>query len=227
MLAREISQWGQELYEHIGVSFELPNHYLKLTAIENLEHFHSLYWTDKLNPRQVLEWVGLAAEADKKVEAYSKGMKIRLNLARSLIHQPQILFLDEPTTVLDPINARRIKDTPILELRRRGTTVFLTTHDMTVADQICDRVAFISSGEINLIDAPPKLKKQYGRRMVRVEYLSPELTTQYQDFSLDGLGDDEAFLHLLKSAHRLETVHTQETTLEDIFIQVTGQELGA
>ena len=109
VMNREVSDWGPDYYEHLGVSFELPNHYLKLTALENLNHFRSLYSGATLEPMEVLEWVGLKNEANKKVEDYSKGMKIRLNVARSLIHQPKVLFLDEPTSGLDPVNARKIK----------------------------------------------------------------------------------------------------------------------
>jgi fluoroquinolone transport system ATP-binding protein len=226
VMNRELSTWGQDLYEHIGVSFELPNHYLKLTALENLKYFQSLYSGRTHNPMELLEWVGLKDDADKKVANFSKGMKIRLNVARSLIHQPKILFLDEPTSGLDPVNSRKIKDL-ILSIRDRGTTVFVTTHDMHVADELCDRVAFIAAGTINVIDTPSILKKQYGKRNVQVEYLNGTQNVQQQEFPLDGLGDNEAFLGLLKTASRLETIHTQETTLENIFIEVTGQELTA
>lgn len=226
VMGREISAWDQDYYEHIGISFELPNHYLKLTALENLEHFRSLYSGDGYDPLQVLDWVGLKDDADKKVEAFSKGMKIRLNVARSIVHKPKILFLDEPTSGLDPANARNIKNL-VLELRRQGTTVFVTTHDMMVADALCDRVGFITGGHLNLIDAPNTLKKQYGKRVIAVEYLNGASESQRQEFPLDGLGHNDAFIDLLQTAGRLETVHTQETTLENIFIEVTGQELSA
>ncbi len=218
--------WGQDYYEHVGVSFELPNHYLKLTALENLKYFQSLYSGETHAPMEVLDWVGLKAEADKKVAEYSKGMKVRLNVARSILHHPKVLFLDEPTSGLDPVNARNIKDL-VLELRRGGATVFVTTHDMMVADELCDRVAFITAGNISLIDAPSALKKQYGTPSVRVEYLKDTQEIHHQEFPLDGLGDNGDFIHLLKAAHRVETIHTQESTLENIFIEVTGQALTA
>ncbi|MFZ0548427.1 MAG: ABC transporter ATP-binding protein [Candidatus Promineifilaceae bacterium] len=224
VMGKEIGEWGHDLYEHIGVSFEQPNHYLKLTAAENLTHFKSLYGVPTLPPLEVLEWVGLHEDADKKVEAYSKGMKVRLNVARSLIHKPRLLFLDEPTAGLDPVNARKIKDL-ILRLRQQGTTVFVTTHNMNVADELCDRVAFVTGGKISIIDAPTTLKKQYGRRDVRVAYHNGNQVIQEKEFPLDGLGENQIFLNLLKTAPRLEAIHTQETTLENIFIKVTGQEL--
>lgn len=224
VMGREVKEWGQEYYENVGVSFEMPNHYLKLTALENLNHFRALYRDAVLDPMKVLGWVGLQDDANKKVEAYSKGMKIRLNLARSILHRPRVLFLDEPTNGLDPINSRNIKDL-ILELRSRGTTVFVTTHDMTVADELSDRVAFITGGNINVIDAPSRLKKHYGKRTVRVEYLNGKQETLQQEFPVDGLIDNHEFVSLMRSAHRVETIHTQETTLEKIFIKVTGEEL--
>lgn len=226
VMGRELSGWGQDYYEHIGVSFELPNHYLKLTARENLDYFRSLHSGETNTPDEVLEWVGLADDADKKVEAFSKGMKVRLNVARSLIHRPKLLFLDEPTSGLDPVNARNVKDL-VLRLRERGTTVFVTTHNMGVADELCDRVAFITAGKISVIDSPTALKRQYGRRAVQVGYQNGSETMHYEEFPIAGLAENQGFLNLLKTADPVETIHTQETTLENIFIEVTGQELSA
>lgn len=224
VMGKEIRDWGQAYYEHIGVSFELPNHYLKLTALENLKYFQSLYSGETHDPMEILTWVGLKDDADKLVKDFSKGMKVRLNVARGLLHKPKVLFLDEPTSGLDPVNARKIKDL-VLRLRDNGTTVFVTTHNMTVADELCDRVAFINSGQISAIDAPSTLKKQYGKREVTVEYLNGTQQTHEKQFALDGLGDNGEFLQLLKSGYQIETIHTQETTLEKIFIEVTGEEL--
>lgn len=224
VLGKELRDWGQEYYEQIGVSFELPNHYLKLTALENLNYFRSLYSGETHDALAVLEWVGLRDDADKKVSDFSKGMKIRLNVARSLLHKPKLLFLDEPTSGLDPVNARNVKNL-ILRLRDQGTTVFITTHDMMVADELCDRVAFVTNGRISAIDAPDTLKKQYGKREVQVVFQNGSTVLKTESFPLDGLGNNEEFFNTLKSAQRLETIHTQETTLENIFIQVTGEEL--
>lgn len=226
IMGKELSDWGKDFYEHIGVSFELPNHFLKLTARENLEHFSSLYSGEKHDVMEVMSWVDLAADANKKVSDYSKGMKIRLNVARSLIHQPKILFLDEPTSGLDPVNAAKIKQL-VFNLRDQGTTIFITTHNMTLADQMCDRVAFVTDGHLRAIDKPSTFKKQYGKRFVDVEYLNPEDKSQIANFSLDGLGQNKDFLGLLNSGQHIETIHSEETTLENVFIEITGQELDA
>lgn len=223
LMGKEIHQWDNSLYEKIGVSFELPNHYLKLTARENLEHFAGFYSHVEFDADTVLRWVDLADDADKLTSDFSKGMKIRLNVARALMHNPQILFLDEPTSGLDPVNAKRIKDL-VQKLRENGTTVFVTTHNMNLADELCDRVAFINAGKIATIDEPAKLKAQYGKRSVRVDYHDDQKLIS-QEFALDGIGENPEFLALLSNSAAIERIHTQETTLDHIFIEVTGQEL--
>ena len=222
VLERDSRDWGSELYERVGVGFELPVHFGRLTARENLSYFASLYRGETEDLDHLLEMVDLLKEADERVERFSKGMRVRLSFARAILCRPRLLFLDEPTTGLDPLSARRIKDL-ILEQRDRGATVFLTTHDMTTADEICDRVAFLIDGRIALIDAPRELKVRYGERRVRVEYRLNG-TLEERDFPLEGLVENAAFLTALREPS-LQTVHTQETSLENIFIRVTGREL--
>ena len=222
VFGRDLRQWGNDYYERLGVSFEFPNHHLKLTALENLTYFRALYAGDTEDPRHLLDRVGLGADADMRVSQFSKGMRGRLNVARALLPKPDLLFLDEPTTGLDPVMNRQIRDL-ILERRQAGTTVFLTTHDMVVADELCDRVAFIVTGGIALIDTPRALKLRYGTRTVRVEF-GAEGRRDSREFPMDGLGESTDFLATLREEH-VQTIHTQETTLEQIFIQVTGAEL--
>lgn len=226
VMNRELADWGKDYYEHVGVSFEFPNHYLKLTARENLEHFRSLYTGQTYDSTEVLDWVGLADVMNQKVSEFSKGMQVRLNIARSIVHAPKILFLDEPTSGLDPANARKIQDL-VLELRSRGTTVFITTHDMNLADALCDRVAFITQGALRLIDAPLKLKRCFGSREVVVDYIDGSSETVQKKFGLDRIGNNAEFFELLRSAQRIEAVHSQETTLDNVFIEVTGEVLSA
>ena len=222
VLGRDSRDWGSELYEQVGVGFELPVHFGRLTARENLSYFASLYRGKTENLDHLLEQVDLLKEADVRVDRFSKGMRVRLSFARAILCRPKLLFLDEPTTGLDPLSARRIKDL-IIEHRERGATVFLTTHDMTTADEICDRVAFLIDGRIALIDAPRELKVRYGERRVRVEYhLNGAL--EKRDFPLEGLAENQEFLTALREPS-LQTVHTQETSLENIFIRVTGRQL--
>ena len=217
---REVVQWDKDFYRIIGVGFELPNHYLKLTARENLRFFASFYNRRYAPARDLLALVGLEADADKRVSDFSKGMKMRLNFIRSFMHDPDILFLDEPTSGLDPVNARMIKDL-ILKLKAEGKTIFITTHDMVDADTLCDRVALIIDGEIKAMDAPGTLKLRYGQRKVRVVV---EGQPSPEEFSLKQLGKNQAFLTLLHD-HEVKTIHSEEATLEDVFIQVTGESL--
>lgn len=149
-------------------------------------------------------------------------MKTRLSVARSLLHDPPLLFWDEPTAGLDPVNGRRIKELA-LSLRRQGRTIFLTTHDMALAEAICDRVAFIAAGRIILIDSPRNLKLQFGEAAVRDEYRH-DGGSSHRDFPLHGLAEDAGFHRLLASG-RVQTIHTREASLDDIFIRVTGQAL--
>ena len=222
VLGRDLAAWGGDYYEEIGVSFELPNHYLRLTGLENLGYFRALYRGETRRPEALLEMVGLAGDGERLVAEYSKGMKTRLGVARALLNDPQLIFLDEPTAGLDPASGRGVRRL-VRELKQAGRTVFLTTHDMTVADELCDRVAFIVDGEIRLVDSPRDLKLAHGARTVAVEY---DLggSPGRREFPLDGLGDDAGFLTLLREA-TVRTLHTQEATLEDVFLRVTGHSL--
>ena len=212
--------WGRDLYDHIGVSFELPAGYTRLTVREDLQHFATLHGPRPRDQDELLSAVGLSAAADVPVGTLSKGMRVRLNLARALLHRPKLLFLDEPTAGLDPVTARSIRDLVARE-RQRGATVFLTTHDMETADMLCDRVAFVVDGRIVACDEPRVLKLSRGMRSLRVEYrVNGDLRTQTFP-----LGVPDARLTALLSSPDVETVHTTEASLADVFVDVTGRRL--
>jgi ABC-2 type transport system ATP-binding protein len=145
----------------IGVVFEYQNLYERESARGNLRFFARLYGTKMARVDQVLEQVGLTERASDRINTYSNGMKQRLLIARALLHQPQILFMDEPTRGLDPNVARDIRAIAA-ELAHGGVTIFLTTHYMEEADQLCRRVAIIDQGRIVALDTPPTLKSVYG-----------------------------------------------------------------
>lgn len=217
---KALKEWGNEYFEKIGVGFELPNHYLKLTANENLKLFASFYPEKNLqNLDELFEIFGLAGDVDKRVEEFSKGMKMRLNFIRAIMHDPDILFLDEPTAGLDPINAQKIKRY-IIKLKDEGKTIFVTTHDMTTADELCDRVSFIADGEIRLTEKPSILKNEYGKHAVKVELQNGQTT----EFPIEGLGNNPKFLKFI-SEDEILRINTQEATLEEVFIKVTGTTL--
>jgi fluoroquinolone transport system ATP-binding protein len=219
---REVAAWTAADYERIGVSFEAPNHFLKLTGLENLRYFAALYHGPTRVPAALLESVGLQSDGNRRVGEYSKGMKCRLSIARCLLNKPALIFLDEPTGGLDPVNLQRVKDLIRAE-RDGGATVFLTTHDMAAADELCDRVAFIVEGRISCIDSPRALKLEHGERAVRIEYRSGDRTV-HADFPLDGLADNAAFQQALRECD-VQTIHTREAALADVFIRVTGRAL--
>lgn len=225
VLGRSVAEWGSDLYRTIGVSFETPNHYVKLTARENLEYFRDLYDGDAEAADTVLEWLGLEADADKRVGAFSKGMKNRLNLARSLLHRPRLWFLDEPTAGLDPVNTVRVREL-VASRRRQGVTTFLTTHDMQTAETLCDRVGFIIDGRIAIIGAPDALRRRHGRREVELSFADAASSggELKERFPLDGLATNEAFLEALARPGLL-SMHSQEASLEQVFVEVTGRAL--
>nr|MDT0523637.1 ABC transporter ATP-binding protein [Streptomyces sp. DSM 41633] len=164
----------------------------------------------------------LAAAANTRVATYSTGMQMRLTFARSRINHPELLVLDEPTSGLDPVTARKVKDI-ILDLKARGRTIFLTTHDMTTADELCDRVAFVVDGTIAALDTPAELKIARSQRRVRVQYRTPGgLATA--EYGMDGLAEDTEFQAVLRK-HHIETIHSREASLDDVFVEVTGRRL--
>ncbi len=213
---QELKQYGPSFYEEIGVGFEMPVLFSKLTAYENIAFFSNLYQS-KADIEELFKKVGLENDKNKLVSQYSKGMKVRLNFVRALLNNPKMLFLDEPTNGLDPKNARIIKDM-IKDFKSKGGTVLLTTHLMNDVDELCDRVAFMADGKIVLIDTPKKLKLAYGERLVEIEYGSDEISKK--QFSMDGLSSNKQFLDLLRE--KIITIHSKETSLDEIFIKVTG-----
>lgn len=218
---KSLKQLDRAYFHEIGVGFELPNHYPKLSARENLRLFGQFYRKEKmLNVDELLERVGLLNSADKKVEEFSKGMKMRLNFVRAIQHDPKLIFLDEPTSGMDPGNANLIKDF-ILELRKQGKAIFITTHNMFIADQLCDRVAFLNEGQIVATDSPANFKLQHGQRRLQLSLQNGE----EQEFALDGIGQNQDFLSKI-AQNEVKTIHTLEASLEEVFLKLTGKTLG-
>lgn len=208
-------------FNRIGVGFEIPNVYKKLSALDNLEFHARLYDGETEDPMKILEWVGLAENAKQKASSFSKGMKQRLGFARSLVNKPNIWFLDEPTMGLDPNTANSIKKI-VRKKQAEGTTIFLTTHNMFVADELCDRIGFIVDGKIAALDTPKNLKLKYGQPAVTVEYaVDGKLLSE----TFGMVGDDKAKLQQFIGEHDVKTIHSGEPTLEEIFIKLTGRGL--
>lgn len=217
-----IEDISKDMFNKIGMSFEQSNVYSKLTARENLDFYRKLFDIETRESMELLKLVGLGDKADIRAGEFSKGMKHRLTFARSMINNPTLWFLDEPTTGLDPSIAADIKD--IIRSRNNdGTTIFLTTHNMFIAEELCDRVAFIIDGEIKLIDSPKNLKLEYGDNLVEVEYVEGEEVIK-NSFSMV-LPEEKEQLQEIIETKDIQTMHTKEATLEEIFIKVTGRGL--
>lgn len=218
----DIKKLSPKMFNKIGMSFEQSNVYSKLTAKENLDFYRKLFDVDTVDPKALLTLVGLEGKENIKAGEFSKGMKHRLTFARSMINNPELWFLDEPTTGLDPAIASKIKEI-IKNKNKEGVTIFLTTHNMFIADELCHRVAFIVDGEIKLIDSPKNLKLQYGDKLVEVEYVKNQKI--FSNTFSTVLEEDKKSLQNIIGKYDIQTMHTKEATLEEIFIKVTGREL--
>jgi ABC-2 type transport system ATP-binding protein len=241
--------------ESIGVSlYSDRGFYWKLTGRENLVYFARLYHLDPAYAREriryLLELLDLEADADRLVEEYSTGMKAKLNIARALLHDPPVLFLDEPTIGLDPGAARKVREV-VLHLKREGRAILLTTHNMFEADMLCDRVAIISRGRIVAVGAPSELKARVsGHRVVELEVLAWDQGLDERVRGVDGVvgaalsvkdaasglsglrviyDGEETLARVLSlvvsSGARVLSARSLEPTLEDVFIALTGERL--
>ncbi len=222
ILDREIGHDDPILQAQIGVCFEEKNLYLNMSGLENLNFFASLFGIKKPDSMGVLRRVGLADRAKDRVHTYSKGMRQRMMISRAFINQPRVLFLDEPTDGLDPVTAASIRKT-IKEEAERGAAVLLTTHDMHEADELSDRVAFINGGEIVALDTAENLKLEHGTRSVKVRLREGD-DVREERIVLDEDGASDRIAKLAASKD-LMTIHTEEASLEAIFIALTGRGL--
>ncbi|MCY3797197.1 MAG: ABC transporter ATP-binding protein [Chloroflexi bacterium] len=221
IMGQDVTVDYKSLSHLIGVVFEFPNLYLRLSAYQNLYFAAQLYDVPGTRIDELLERMGLTDRAHDSVYEFSSGMKQKLVIARALLHQPRVLFLDEPTSGLDPTFARGIREL-VRSLREDGTTIFLTTHYMDEAEQLCDRVAFIEQGEIACQGAPSELKREFGKPLIKVELRDGKAAT----LSLES-DKDRRQLAVWSEANALLSVHSQEASLEDVFVEVVGRPIEA
>ncbi len=203
----------------INLVFEDQNLYERFSGRDNLRIFAELYGAPAARVDELLRLVDLTGAAKRPVKTYSTGMKQRLLIARALVNRPRVLFLDEPTRGLDPTSARDLREL-IVNLSAEGTTVFLTTHYMEEADELCHRVAFLSQGTIVALDTPRELKLRFGERTAKV-LLRDRTETMVR---LDDPADAERLAAWVR-ADEILTMHSQEGTLEDVFINLAGRPL--
>jgi len=257
ILGHDLTHDAYPAKRQIGLVPEESNVYTELTAWNNLMFTGRLYRMSKADrtarAQELLETFGLWEKRDVKAENFSKGMRRRLSIAMAIIHKPALLFLDEPTPGLDAQSARSIRGL-IRQLSAEGTTVFMTTHQIEEANQLCDRVAIINNGKIAAIDTPEQLKQTFQKvQSVEVAFV-PEKTLRVSEtlrVSSDNLAalpevgtvikigdkwrlytDDPSRLlpNILDFAEshqlRIISLNTLAPSLEDVFLQITGQQIG-
>lgn len=212
----------RSFFTRVGVDFEVPALYENMTARENLQFFASLYTRPCFEINSLLDRLGLKQEASMRVAAYSKGMKSRLSFAKAILHNPDLIFLDEPTDGLDPTNAAHMKDI-IRGLATQGKTIVLTTHNMQDATDLCSRVAFITDGQIRAVDHPQAFIMKRGAKTLTYNYRDGEqLMRKSTDLQL--LSQDPVFPYLIQN-NLITSMHTDEPTLADVFTDITGGRL--
>src|SRR3990172_390245 len=222
ILGRDIVKEKARVQADIGVCFEEKNLYLNMSARENLQFYAGLFGIKNLDIPALLARVGLADKIDDRPKDFSKGMRQRLMVARSLVNSPKVLFLGEPTDGLDPVSAGTIREL-IADEAKKGAAVLLTTHDMMEADALSNRVAFINEGKISAIDTPENLKLRYGKRAVKIR-LRGEGGAREEVIAFDDADAGDRLKAAISSAELL-TIHTEEASLETIFIKITGRGL--
>jgi ABC-2 type transport system ATP-binding protein len=221
VLGHDVAKDPKAVHERIGVCFEEKNLYPRMSVRENLTFFASLF-SKSVDIDNLISKIDLEKWADERAESLSKGMQQRVMVARALVNDPDVLFLDEPTSGLDPISSEQIRAL-ILEEKKKGKTIFLTTHNMMEADMLSDRVAFINEGRIVALDTPENLKLRLGKRLLKFKKRAGA-GFEEQTLSLDDAQTPERARELLSSGE-IATVHTQEATLEEVFIKLTGRKL--
>ena len=217
IFGKEITDLGDALYDHIGVLSDNSGMYEKMSVYDNLKIFADLKKIPHEQIENILKKTRLWDDRRKKARDLSRGMKQRLLFSRTILHKPDILFLDEPTSALDPATSEAVYDI-ITELKKDGTTIFLTTHNMYEADLLCDRVAFLHEGSIVECDNPDTLKLKHSvNEVVILSDTGKEYYTKRDKQSIwktmQEMGGDVA---------RIASV---EPDLKTIFLDLTGRNL--
>ena len=199
--------------ELIGLVSDTSGFYEKLSLYKNLQAYAKLYGKPNSRVDEVLKQVDLYDSKNLAAEKLSTGMKQRMFLARALINKPQVLFLDEPTSGLDPTTSKKIHEL-LLDLKEAGTTIFLTTHDMNEATLLCDRLSLLNRGHLIEYGTPSSIIQKYNHEKKVQLTFSDETQTE---ITFEELGQTDLA--------QVVTIHSCEPTLEEIFIQLTGEKL--
>lgn len=213
LLGKDTRDLTPEDLAHIGLVGDSSGYYEKLSLEKNLIVYAKIYGLPNSRVDEVLEQVGLLESKKTIAEKLSTGMRQRMFLARALLNRPELLFLDEPTSGLDPMTSKKIHRL-LEELKAGGTTIFLTTHDMVEATEMCDRISLLNQGDLVEIGTPRDIIQKYNKeKRVKVTYMDHS----EQVMAFEDLKDQDMT--------QVELIHSMEPTLEDIFIQLTGEKL--
>lgn len=234
----DVRQHPQEVRRLLGYLPEEPRVYDYMSGEDFLLFFSDLYRVpeEKRRVRALLEFVGLEEHAKRKIGDYSKGMKQRISIARTLVHDPDVLLLDEPTMGLDPASARELRE-KILQMRDEGKTIVVCTHYMDEADFLCDRLAILHRGKIAALGKPEELKANLARKRVLAVVLEDTETKKEKRFAsllrastkgrsilvpyADNHTLDSVYVAAKKADVRIVSVNHLDPTLDDVFIAVT------
>lgn len=213
LLGKDTKNLTPEDLARIGLVGDSSGYYEKLSLEKNLIVYAKIYGLPNSRVDEVLEQVGLLESKKTIAEKLSTGMRQRMFLARALLNRPELLFLDEPTSGLDPMTSKKIHRL-LEELKAAGTTIFLTTHDMVEATEMCDRISLLNQGNLVEIGTPRDIIQKYNKeKRVKVTFMNHS----EQVMAFEELKDQDMT--------QVELIHSMEPTLEDIFIQLTGEKL--
>lgn len=219
VFGKECIKLQNEDYEKIGMVLDDSGVYERLTCFDNILLFADIYGMSRQDVHDIFDKVDLADDKWEKAGNLSKGMRQRLVIARAILHQPELLFLDEPTSGLDPLTSQKIHNL-LFELREKGTTIFLTTHNMEEATKLCDHVALLNEGVIVEYGVPEELCRKYNDKNEVKMLLKSGKEVIYQN---NGECADKIADHFRNN--EVVSIHSSEPTLETVFISLTGRKL--
>ena len=204
-------------YDRIGILSDTSSLYERMSIEENLRFYAKLRGRGAGDVERLLARVNLIQDRSTLVKDCSKGMRQRAALLAALIHSPELLFLDEPTSGLDPA-ARAEVHRMLAELKSAGTTIFITTHDMAEAENVCDRIAILNEGRIAACDRPASLTLRFARNRIVIETRTQGTVETTKDAA--GAGT----VHKLLAQGEVLSIHSDEPDLEEVFLELTGRE---
>ena len=219
ILGKDVKSLTGEDKKQIGIMMDQFGVYERLSCYDNLKIFANLYKIPSSKISENLELVELGDAAKKSASELSKGMRVRLQLARVFMLSPKILFLDEPTTGLDPMTQKKIHNI-ILSKKEEGCTIFLTTHNMEEASKLCDTVALLNEGLIVDSGNPEEICRKYNHQK-RINIL----LKSGENLELDHDKKSADPIRMLLMNDEIVTIHSSEPTLETVFLELTGRKL--